>query len=74
MKTTLLTFILTVSFSGLADTRREFDENTEKKCHQELKTMGCVKANDQESSECSEKNKKKLSSACLEIHESRKQK
>lgn len=72
MKTTLLCLFLTVSFSGLADTRREFDENAERKCHQELKAIGCVKADDQESNECSEKNKKKLSLTCLDLHEARK--
>lgn len=71
MKLLILALTLCISTQSFAEVRREFDENTEKKCYLEMKNMGCVKA-DETSTSCAEQNKKKLSGECLIIHESRK--
>lgn len=71
-----LLFIITtmITLTSYAEMRSEFDLPTEKKCHQEIKTLGCIKSGDQESQACTELAKKKLSVSCRSLHEARKQK
>lgn len=65
MKHAIFFLTLTLSVSSFAaSSKKEFDENLEKKCHQELKSMGCVKSDDTESVACANTNKAKLSPAC----------
>ena len=73
MKALLLSATMLMSLASFAEVRQEFDEQTEIKCHEEMKALGCVKA-DQESQACAELNKQKLSAACKSIHEARKKK
>jgi hypothetical protein len=75
MKNTLTLFAMILSFSSFAQekVRREFDENLEKKCHMELKALGCEKASDEGIRACAELKKRKLSVACKAYHEALKQ-
>jgi len=61
-----LTFL--ISFSSFAGARQEYDEKMEKVCHQELKTLGCLK-DDEEMKDCAEMKKEKLSQKCKTLHE-----
>ena len=70
---TLLMFIMSLTSFAQEKVRREFDDNLEKKCHMEIKAMGCKKANDEGIRACAELNKKKLSVACQAYHEAAKQ-
>lgn len=63
-----LTFVVN-TFAG--NYKAEFDEAQEIKCHTELKALGCVKG-DEENSACSEKKKSKLTKECQKIHEAKK--
>lgn len=54
-----------------AQSRREFDENLEKKCFKELTAIGCV-SKGEEVNGCADVNKKKLSVSCQTLIEDRK--
>jgi hypothetical protein len=75
MKNAITLLAMTLTFSSFAQekVRREFDENLEKKCHMELKALGCEKASDEGVRACAELNKKKLTVACQAYHEAAKQ-
>lgn len=75
MKNTLTLIAMVLTFSTFAQekVRHEFDENLEKKCHKELKSQGCDKADDEGIRACAELKKKKLSVACQAYHEAVKQ-
>ncbi len=73
MKVFILTLSLLSSISSFAEVRREFDEATEKRCHSELKALGCVK-DETENPSCAELNKQKLSGGCHSLFEAKKTK
>ena len=70
--TFILATVFTLSSYAQEKSRREFDENLEKKCHKELKSNGCKMANDEGIRACAELNKKKLSLECQAYHEAAK--
>ena len=72
MKNLILLGALALSTTGFSKTIKEFDENQEKACHQELKALGCVNSKGDQNNSCAEANKAKLSSTCLKIHEEKK--
>jgi hypothetical protein len=72
MKNFLLTGLLMLSTQAFSQTVKEYDETQEKQCHQELKTLGCVKSNGDQDSTCAESKKAKLSKLCSSMHEEKK--
>ncbi len=73
MKALLLTLSLFASLASAEEIRREYDEVTEKQCHQELKILGCV-SGQTEGPKCAELQKHRLSSGCRDLFEMKKKK
>lgn len=73
MKRRILFLTMIISMNSYAEMHKEFDETTERKCHEEVRTLGCVKG-DEESQSCTEMKKKSLSAECKALHETRKPK
>jgi hypothetical protein len=67
----LLVSVICLSTFANAQTRREFDENLEKKCFKELTAIGCVNKGE-EVKGCAEVNKKRLSVSCQSLVDDRK--
>ncbi len=65
MKKLVLTLSLAISASAFSAGKVvEFDQNQEKNCHQEAKTLGCLNSSGEENPTCLEQKKAKLSKAC----------
>ncbi len=71
MKSILTLAFMFLSLNSFAEIRKEFDENSERKCHQEAKSLGCV-SSDKENQACVEQNKTKLTAACQSLYEAKK--
>jgi hypothetical protein len=67
----LAALLVLLSVNTYAGSIQEFDEAQEIKCHQELKTLGCVNG-EQENKACSEKQKPKLSKECQQLQAAQK--
>lgn len=72
MKKFILTGLMLLSTQAFSQAVKEYDETQEKQCHQELKTLGCVKSNGDQDSTCAENIKAKLSKLCASMHEEKK--
>lgn len=67
MKKILLATMTILSFSSFAEIRKEFDENIEKLCHQQLKHLQCLKKDDNQSAGCIEAKWSQISPVCQQI-------
>lgn len=67
----LLVSLISLSTLTNAQTRREFDENLEKKCFRELSALGCVNKGE-EVKGCADVNIKRLSVSCQSLIQERK--
>lgn len=72
MKNIFALGLLTLTTLSIAsNTSIEFDEKQEVACYNEARKLGCVPGNGEAKLSCVEKSKKKLSKACLAMHNSK---
>jgi hypothetical protein len=72
MKNVILLGILAFSVNSFSQPVKEYDENQEKQCYQELKALGCVKSDGNQDDRCAEAKKSRLSKLCASMHEEKK--
>ena len=72
MKGFILTTLTLMSLSSFANTRHEFDENIEKLCHQQLKQLQCLTADEKESGSCIEAKWSQVSLVCQKMYKIKK--